>query len=56
MARPRVDGPARGAENAPGPENWRTSYPAFLAGMVVISVISYFLLRRIEARGTDRPE
>jgi len=39
-----------------GPANWRTAYPAFLAGMVVIGIISYFLLRRIEARGEDRPE
>lgn len=37
-----------------GPGNWRTAYPAFLAGMIVIGVISYFLLRRIEARGEDR--
>jgi hypothetical protein len=39
-----------------GPQNWRTAYPAFLAGMVVIGVISYFLLRRIDARGAARPE
>jgi magnesium transporter len=39
-----------------GPGNWRTAYPAFLAGMVVIGLISYLVLRRIEARSKDRPD
>ena len=39
-----------------GPENWRRAYPAFLAGMVAIGVISYFVLRWIESRGSDRPD
>ena len=39
-----------------GPGNWRTAYPAFLAGMAVIGAISYFLLRRIEARGEAHPD
>jgi magnesium transporter len=39
-----------------GPENWRTAYPAFLAGMVVIGVSSFFALRWIESRGADRSE
>jgi len=34
-----------------GADNWRIAYPAFLVGMVVIGVISYFLLQRIERRG-----
>jgi magnesium transporter len=39
-----------------GPENWRIAYPAFIAGMVVIGVINFFLLRWIESRYPDRPE
>jgi len=34
-----------------GANNWRIAYPAFLVGMVIIGVISYFLLQRIERRG-----
>jgi magnesium transporter len=39
-----------------GPENWRTAYPAFLAGMVAIGVASFFALRWIESRGAGRSE
>ena len=39
-----------------GPENWRTAYPLFLAGMAVIGAVSFFILRWIEARGSDRTE
>jgi len=39
-----------------GPQNWRTAYPAFLGGMVVIGVISFFVLRWIESRGEEHPE
>jgi magnesium transporter len=35
-----------------GPENWRIAYPAFLAGMGVIGVISYFILAWLDRRGT----
>jgi magnesium transporter len=34
-----------------GPENWKTSYPLFLLGMVVIAVLNYVLLRRLEKKG-----
>jgi len=34
-----------------GPENWRIAYPAFLAGMAVIGVISYFILKWLDRRG-----
>jgi magnesium transporter len=34
-----------------GPENWKTSYPLFLIGMVVIAVLNYILLRRLEKKG-----
>ena len=37
-----------------GPENWRITYPAFLAGMTLIGFVSFMVLRRIEARGRDR--
>jgi len=33
-----------------GQENWRTSYPIFIAGMAVIAVITYFLITIIEKR------
>jgi magnesium transporter len=31
-----------------GPENWRISYPIFLAAMAAIGVVNYFLLKRLE--------
>jgi magnesium transporter len=31
-----------------GPSNWKTTYPLFLLGMVVIGVIEYFLIKRVE--------
>jgi magnesium transporter len=33
-----------------GPENWRIAYPLFLAGMVVIAAINYWLIKKIERR------
>jgi magnesium transporter len=32
------------------PENWRISYPLFLLGMVVIGVVNYYVIRRIEKK------
>ena len=37
-----------------GPEHWRIAYPAFMLAMVVIGVVTYFVLRRIEQRGNGR--
>ena len=34
-----------------GPENWKVSYPLFIIGMVVIAVINYFFIKRMEKRG-----
>jgi magnesium transporter len=34
-----------------GPSNWKITYPLFLLGMVVIGIINYFLIRRLEKRG-----
>jgi magnesium transporter len=37
-----------------GPSNWKTTYPLFLLGMVVIGVSTYYLIRRIEKRQDSR--
>jgi magnesium transporter len=37
-----------------GPENWKMSYPLFLLGMVVLAMISYFIIKRLEKRKADR--
>ncbi len=39
-----------------GPQHWRTAYPAMIAGMAVIGLINFFLLRWVESNGSDRPE
>jgi magnesium transporter len=31
-----------------GPSNWRIAYPLFIVGMVIIAIINYWLIRRIE--------
>jgi magnesium transporter len=33
-----------------GPQNWRIVYPAFLLAMVILGVLNYFFLKRIEKR------
>jgi magnesium transporter len=35
-----------------GAQNWRIAYPAFLLVMVLLGVLNYFLLKRIEKRRT----
>jgi len=37
-----------------GPENWKLSYPLFLLGMVVLALISYLIIKRLEKRKADR--
>jgi magnesium transporter len=37
-----------------GPENWRMSYPLFLLGMVVLALITYLIIKRLEKRKADR--
>ena len=37
-----------------GPENWRISYPLFLAMMAVIGFANYLFLKRLESRDRDR--
>lgn len=34
-----------------GPENWRITYPLFILGMMIIGIITFFLIRRVEKRG-----
>jgi magnesium transporter len=36
-----------------GPENWRISYPVFLLAMVIIGIVNYYLLKRLEKKGRD---
>jgi magnesium transporter len=33
-----------------GPSNWKITYPIFMLGMVVIALINYWLIKRIEKR------
>jgi len=37
-----------------GASNWRIAYPLFLLGMVVIAIINYYLIKRLERKGTSR--
>jgi hypothetical protein len=37
-----------------GPSNWRIAYPAFLAGMAVIGLANYYLLKRFERKDRKR--
>ena len=34
-----------------GPDNWKISYPLFILGMVVIAVINYYFIKRLEKKG-----
>ena len=33
-----------------GPENWKVTYPLFLLGMVIIGVVNYYFIRRMEKK------
>ena len=37
-----------------GPENWKISYPLFFLGMVILALISYLVIKRVEKRKADR--
>lgn len=39
-----------------GPENWRISYPLFLAGMGLLALLSFRLLRWVDRKGDERRE
>ena len=34
-----------------GPERWKLTYPLFILGMIIIGVINYYLIRRLEKKG-----
>lgn len=36
------------------PDNWRFTYPLFILGMVIIGIITYFLLKRLEKKDKDK--
>jgi magnesium transporter len=36
-----------------GPSNWKFAYPLFILGMLVIAVINYYLIRRLEKRSMN---
>jgi magnesium transporter len=38
-----------------GPQNWKIAYPAFMALMVVIGVVTHFILRHFEGRNRENP-
>jgi magnesium transporter len=33
-----------------GPSHWKIAYPLFMMGMVIIGIINYYLIRRLEKR------
>lgn len=33
-----------------GPSNWKVAYPLFVLGMIIIGIVNYWLIRRIEKR------
>jgi magnesium transporter len=34
-----------------GPGNWKVAYPLFLLGMVIIGVVNYYFIRKLEKKG-----
>jgi magnesium transporter len=34
-----------------GPDNWKVAYPLFLLGMVIVAVVNYYFIKRIEKKG-----
>ncbi len=34
-----------------GPDNWKVTYPLFLLGMVIIGVVNYYFIKRMERKG-----
>jgi len=33
-----------------GPENWKISYPVFIVVMVIIAIVNYYFIRRMEKK------
>jgi magnesium transporter len=38
-----------------GPENWKITFPLFLLGMIIIGILNYFLIKRIEKKRKYSP-
>jgi len=36
-----------------GPENWKVSYPVFLAGMVLVAGLNYFIIKLVEKKSRN---
>ena len=36
------------------PENWRISYPLFILGMIIIAIVNYYLLKRLEKKDREK--
>jgi magnesium transporter len=36
-----------------GAQNWRVSYPLFMLIMVIIGIINYFMLKKVQSRDVD---
>jgi magnesium transporter len=34
-----------------GPDNWKVTYPLFLLGMVIIGVVNYYFIKKMEKKG-----
>ena len=34
-----------------GPDNWKITYPLFLLGMIIIGIVNYYFIRRMEKKG-----
>ena len=37
-----------------GPENWKISYPLFLLAMVILALLTYLIIKKVEKRKADR--
>ena len=37
-----------------GPDNWKVTYPLFLLGMVIIGVVNYYFIRRLEKKNINK--
>jgi magnesium transporter len=34
-----------------GPDNWKVTYPLFLLGMIIIGIVNYYFIKRLEKKG-----
>jgi magnesium transporter len=39
-----------------GPENWKISYPLFIAAMAVIAIVNYLLILMVERKNEARKD